>query len=105
MPATKLGFILINPSELSLEGFFLMYKKDCPLCKLSQGDIKSKLYYQDEKIIVIDCLTHIGTPMVVLKDHRSNLLDHEFQYVQDLCRRIFPEKKFRGTGMTQIKDH
>lgn len=82
-----------------------MYKSDCPLCKLCQGDIKTKLYHQDDTIIIVDCLTHIGTPMVVLKDHKEKISDQEFDHIQNLCKKIFPEKRFRGTGMTEIKGH
>ena len=67
----------------------------CPLCKLAQGDIKTKLYYQDNVCIVVDCLT-CSKPMIVLK-HHGEPTEGELQYLQKVSKRFFPDKKWRGT--------
>jgi len=45
-----------------------MVTKTCPLCELAEGDIKTKLYYQDKRVIIVDCST-CGCPMCVSKKH------------------------------------
>ena len=82
-----------------------MIDNNCPLCKLCQGDIKTYLHYQDAKIIIVDCLTHRDTPMVVLKDHRSEPTEEEIIDIMIICNRLFPDRRFRNAGMTSIKGH
>ena len=44
----------------------------CELCKLMDGDIKTKLYYQDDEMKIVDCLTcGYGHPMIVFKGHNE----------------------------------
>lgn len=74
---------------------------DCPLCKLINGDIRTKFYYQDEKLMVVDCLTcGEGHPMIVSHHHKP-----EFSHAEKmLIARLFPKKKIRWQ-MRQIKSH
>jgi len=78
--------------------------KECPLCKLAAGDIKTKLYYQDKLIIIVDCLT-CGIPMVVLKEHKMNANNFELGHMEMTAKEIFGKDiKFRKT-QRQVKNH
>ena len=67
----------------------------CPLCNLCDGDIKTRLYYEDDMIIVVDCLIHTGSPMFVIKRHDSKVTKEELKIVEKLQKAFFPERKFR----------
>lgn len=55
------------------------YSADCPLCRLANdGEVLTKLHYEDDLIIVVDCLI-CGTPMAVAKAHRDYFLPEEVE--------------------------
>ena len=69
---------------------------DCPLCKLAEGDIKTKLYYQNDDYIIVDCLT-CKTPMLVAKRHDYTPSPGERGRLLELCKKLFGDKaSFRG---------
>lgn len=76
--------------------------QQCPLCRLCQGEIVTKLYYQDEKVIVVDCKVHLK-PMIVLKRHTAFPTQEELDYLKKIALKLFPEKRFREPH--SIKDH
>jgi len=74
----------------------------CPLCELCEGKIITKLYYQDDKVIVVDCSTHLK-PMIVLRRHTAYPTQEEMRYLKEIAVRLFPEMSFRGPA--SIRDH
>lgn len=70
---------------------------DCPLCKLAAGDIKTKLYYQDKIVIVVDCQTcGPNHPLIVLKRHTMKPNNFERVHMEMVPKEIFGENvKFR----------
>lgn len=61
------------------------YTSDCPLCKLTgDRDITTRLVYEDDIMIVVDCLI-CQVPMAVLKAHRPSFSESE----KNLVRTIF----------------
>ncbi|MBM3329062.1 MAG: hypothetical protein FJY67_06255 [Calditrichaeota bacterium] len=49
----------------------ITYDPNCPLCRLARdGEVLTPLHYEDEQLIVVDCLV-CRTPMAVLKAHQS----------------------------------
>ena len=84
-----------------------MIKNDnCELCKLVfNGNIKTKKYYEDDLVIIVDCLTHKNTPIVVLKEHRLLRHKSEQEHIEGICLHLFPERQFRMKGMKKIKFH
>lgn len=72
------------------------YDSTCPLCRLCfEGEIISKFYYEDDKVIVVDCSTH-SVPMVVLKRHTAEPTEEELSYMREVGERLFPGKGWRG---------
>ena len=41
---------------------------NCDLCKLVQGNVVTRKYYEDNKWIIVDCKT-CNIPMIVYKEH------------------------------------
>jgi len=76
---------------------------DCPLCRLCfKHEIVTKLYYEDDRVIVVDCSTH-RVPMIVLKRHTPQPTQEELQYMYSVAERLWPGMKWRFPG--SIKDH
>jgi len=72
-------------------------KKDCPLCKLATGSVKTKLYYQDKVVIVV--------PMIALKRHTMKPNNFELGHMEMVAKELFgPNIKFRKKPR-QILDH
>ena len=64
------------------------YIPECPLCRLVYDrEILTRLIFEDEKIIVTDCVV-CKIPMAVLKLHRSNFLDNEKDHVRKYFRQL-----------------
>jgi len=42
--------INVNPTHV--------IEMSCPLCRLAQGEVITKLYYVDKMVIVVDCKAH-----------------------------------------------
>ena len=75
----------------------------CELCRLSQGNIKTKLYYQDQDIIIVDCIT-CRVSIVVWKEHTVVLESKDLKRIFELVSNFFPECKCR-MQMRKIPDH
>ena len=60
----------------------------CEDCKLAQGDIKNKIYYNDNKVIVVDCLT-CNVPLIVWKDHTTELSEEERNHMHAVIQTLF----------------
>jgi diadenosine tetraphosphate (Ap4A) HIT family hydrolase len=79
-------------------------EKDCPLCKLATGNIKTKLYYQDKIVIIVNCLT-CKIPMIVLKRHTMKPNNFERAHMEMVPKELFgPNIKFRKKP-SKILDH
>jgi len=79
-------------------------EKDCPLCKLATGSVKTKLYYQDKVVIIVNCLT-CGIPMIVLKRHTMKPNNFELGHMEMVSKEVFGLNiKFRKKP-SQILDH
>ena len=66
---------------------------ECELCELAKGKIITKLWYQDNLMIIVDCKTCVGTPLVVFKGHKEPTLDERMRMI-DKARELFPDKRF-----------
>lgn len=76
---------------------------DCPLCRLyEKREIITKLHYEDDLCIVVDCSTH-GVPMIVLKRHTAFPTQEELAHLKKIALKLFPEKSFRPPQ--SIRDH
>ncbi len=74
----------------------------CRLCELAEGNFKTRCYYEDRTVVVVDCIT-CGIPIVVLKKHSLGSMQ-EIAYMHGIA-----EKLFTGVGirlkMRSIPDH
>ena len=79
---------------------------NCELCKLVfDNDVKTELHYQDDSIIIVNCLTHKDTPIVVLREHRLLRSKSEQEHIRQICLKLFPDRRFRMKGMNKIPFH
>jgi len=71
--------------------------KSCPLCKLTYGnEIKTKVYYINSNVMIVDCLS-CKTPMLVIKKHGYVPSPGERAELIKLCEKVFgKEVRFRG---------
>ena len=76
---------------------------NCELCRLAKGYIATHLYYQDDRIIIVDCKT-CGTPFLTLKRHDMILTQEELEHISKVVKEQFPNYKLR-MNQCQIKDH
>lgn len=76
---------------------------NCELCKLTEGNIITKLYYQDDKIIIVSCKT-CGIPLLTLKRHDMFLTQEELEHILKVVKEQFPNYKLR-MNQRQIKNH
>lgn len=61
---------------------------DCPLCRLARDrEIFTRLIYEDELVIVVDCLV-CRVPMAVLKTHRREYTEGERRAVRGMFREL-----------------
>lgn len=75
---------------------------DCDLCKL---EITTKVYYEDDTIIILDCRTcGPDVPMGVLKRHGMNPAPVEAQHLAKTLKRLFPKRRL-DTRQRSIPDH
>lgn len=76
----------------------------CPLCRLARGfDRVTKVYFEDEKVIVVDCKT-CGVPMIVLKRHTVYPTQEEVEHLKSVALKLFPNRRFRAEPRS-IKEH
>jgi len=76
---------------------------NCELCDLSRGHVITKKYYEDDKVIIVDCKS-CEIPMLTLKDHRMDVSKKEKEEFTKLISRLFPESKIRKQ-QKKIPDH
>lgn len=75
----------------------------CDLCELKP---LTKRYFEDDLIVICDCLT-CQVPMVVLRRHTMSPTKEELERIEEKVKEIFGEEKFKGFRKKQrnIFDH
>ena len=79
--------------------------RDCPLCRLVAGEIKTKLYWNYGLSICVSCETcHI--PMAVIKRHDVKMTQEEDEHIYTKALEYFGDN-FAGlrTQARKILDH
>ena len=80
------------------------YNAECPLCRLwHDGEMTTKLHYEDELLIVVDCVT-CKIPMFVIKRHTTEVSDEERQRIFDVRDKLWFGSELR-CELRNIKDH
>lgn len=82
----------------------------CPLCAIydERRRIVTKLHHEDDTCIIVDCLSHPGTPMAVLKKHRGKPTGRELGHMRSVAAKLFGRDiKFRGprTILSHFHEH
>lgn len=73
----------------------IKYSSICPLCRLwKDREIKTHVWYEDDKYIVVDCET-CKIPMIVLKDHIENIPTYWHAEVERIMQCLFGAGEFR----------
>ena len=57
---------------------------ECNLCK---RELKTKKYYEDDKVWIVDGISNKEI-MIVWKEHKENLTVTEMEYVFDICMKL-----------------
>jgi len=79
-----------------------MNKTACLLCDLEK---KTRWYYEDEKVVICDCLS-CRIPMLVLREHGHVPSSVERSELLRLVKKLFGEKaKFRGYMSSRFPEH
>lgn len=82
-----------------------MYDESCDLCALAfDGDVKTKLHYEDDELIIVDCLI-CRVPMAVLKEHRPRFTDEEKERIKSLFNELFGEHGHPDFEQRRIPEH
>lgn len=74
----------------------------CELCRLVDGEVKTRLYYRDDRVVIVDCLT-CGIPMLVF-GHHGETTDDEKRYALNIINQLFEYESIR-TQARKIRDH
>lgn len=76
----------------------------CPLCAIydHRRRLLSQPYYEDEKIIIVNCMT-CGIPMIVFKKHAPEPSREEISHAHAAAVKLFKVKGYRPPRT--IKDH
>jgi len=70
--------------------------KNCDLCRLADGDIKTRKYFENHVCIIVDCSTcGPNHPMIVLKRHTMKPTQSELESMEQITRMLFPKMKWR----------
>jgi len=77
--------------------------KECELCKLIEGNIITKKYYEDDIIIIVSC-EHCNVPLLVLKRHTMQPTKNELSHMNRLMINRFPDRYVRKKQRS-IQDH
>lgn len=78
---------------------------DCELCELVfTRNIYTKLHYEDETFLIVDCNTCF-TPMVVLKNHRKSFKGKERLIIVKILLQLFGPTGFIDWKQRNIPDH
>lgn len=76
----------------------------CELCDLyEKRQIKTYLYRENDRVIIVDCQTHPSKPIIVLKRHTAKPAIEELRYMEKLASYLFPHFTFREPR--SILDH
>jgi len=70
----------------------------CDLCKAWPGKKDLGKYY-----ILICNTCHV--PMIVLREHRASVTKEEWQEVDEIRKKLYPDRKLRKQGMRKILSH
>jgi len=69
---------------------------ECPLCRLyERGEVLTKLYFEDDVCVVVDCASHPTKKLCVLKRHSSEPTPEEKQHMRLTMQRLFPNIQLR----------
>lgn len=77
---------------------------NCELCDLVKGDVKTKLHYQNDSLIVITCETD-SLPMVVLKRHDMTISLAELTHILNITYTLFGGHVKLRINQMKIGDH
>lgn len=78
------------------------YDPGCLLCRLTAGNVITKLYWKDKICVVVDC-SDCGLPQIVL-NHHGEPTEKEFNHMKIVSKKLFPDKEWRGFRR-KIHDH
>jgi hypothetical protein len=76
--------------------------KSCELCKLVEGNIRTRKYYRDGNCIIVDCET-CRVPMAVI-NHHGPASEREERLMTAVIHHVFPGASIRKEPR-QIKNH
>jgi len=86
----------------------------CPLCEIflhPEENIKTKLYYpestdkvSESEFVILDCKT-CKVPMVVVKNHVTEIPKELWGKILRECRQLFGKGMRLRTHMRKIRDH
>jgi len=75
---------------------------ECALCRLVNGEVRTRLYYKDSLCLIVDCDTcHI--PMLVFRSHRD-ATPTEKALAENIIIDLFEFESIR-TEQRKIKEH
>jgi len=75
--------------------------KECDLCILDQ---KTRWYYEDDLIVICDCLS-CRVPMIVLRKHTVRITPKIIYHLVDVSQRVFGKNIELRTQQRNIPDH
>ncbi len=76
---------------------------DCPLCRLVfERELLTRLVYEDDLIIVVDCLV-CQVPMAVLKQHRPSYTPEEKLHVERFFKQLVKDHPVPIDANTNIE--
>ena len=78
-----------------------MITRECPLCRLYDGAIRTKAWYKNSICIIVDC-DHCKIPMIVFSEHREPTAE-EVRQMKNAASYLFPDCTFRDEK--SIFDH
>lgn len=73
----------------------------CDLCILEK---KTKWYYEDERVVVCDCLS-CKVPMIVLREHTVRVTPETIAYLVKIAQQVFGENIELRTQQRTVLDH
>lgn len=77
---------------------------ECPLCRLVlYREIIAPLHYEDAVCMVVNCYSHPNRVLIVLKRHTPTPSKEEEASMEEVAKKLFPSKRFRGPK--SILDH
>lgn len=78
---------------------------NCPLCRIYKNkEIHTKVHFEDNSLIILDCHTCKNVPMLVIKRHDMILTHKELEHILKVVKKQFPNYKLR-MNQRQEKNH